>query len=1130
MTQSPSNRERSNGTAADSVVWRRTVMLVSAILATGVVLVVGLWAAIFALTGSEHDTAMEHARTEVSNLSAAFQGEVERMLDNISGAMELVSQRVRAQVGAFDIQSLAHEIPLLATPGIQATIIAPDGMMQSTTLPFTGKTVDLSDRDHFRVHLDGTHRGLFISKPVLGRVSGQVTIQISRRVDAPDGRFLGVLVFHLPPRYLTALHKSIDLGQGGRLTLFGTDNVVRARFGAHDPDGTVGVGASLPELPARSSIDDTRGAVHIAESPIDHTARIYSDRRVMGYPLLVGVGLGLDEVLAASRTHAKQIRVVGVVSTLLLCSLLAALTFEIRRRSQREAQLATDILLRQQVERQLRESEQRFRDIAEVGADWIWESDADHRFTFMAGEALANLERAGLSATGTLGKTRWELAGADNEREEKWRQHKVVLDAHKPFRAFRYSITGPTGEAQHFVVSGKPVMDTNGKFLGYRGTATQETQMVQTLQRAEQAETLLHDAVDSVSEGFVIYDSEDRLLLCNDAYRRLYPASAPLMVPGVKYEDLVRNSLAAGHYPEAAGREEEWLATFMRDHRVADSEVETLVRDGKWILVCERRMRSGGTAGLRINVTELKQAQAALRQSEARLDRAQEMAGIGSWELDMITGQYIWSRNLYSLRGLPLDSKLSRENLACTLDVDDAQPLSDWLVDLRANRERAPIEFRITRPDGEARVNRCEGRPIIEPDGTIYRLAGTVQDITDRQLIERQLAQAQKMEAIGNLTGGMAHDFNNLLSVVVGNLDLLGRLIKDQPVAEELRAEALDGAIRGTDLIRRLLAFARRQPLRPKDTDVNALVEGLGKLLSRTLGEEIELTMHLDPTVWPAMTDPVQLEAALTNLATNARDAMKRGGQLAIETSNAVLDTHYAKDQPEVAPGEYVLIAVSDTGTGIDPTIIDRIVEPFFTTKEPGLGTGLGLSMVFGFVKQSGGHLAVYSEPGRGSTFRLYLPRGEVTGSGPVSTDLRPAAGGDETVLVVEDNAQLRRAAVRQLTALGYTTFEAENAEAALPILAGEDRVDLLFSDVVMPGEMDGIDLAQQAAHLYPTLRVLVTSGFPDLRGAEQRMTSPAYQLLNKPYRYDELARAVRQALDGSAAHAGHQATVAEPR
>jgi signal transduction histidine kinase/CheY-like chemotaxis protein len=514
-------------------------------------------------------------------------------------------------------------------------------------------------------------------------------------------------------------------------------------------------------------------------------------------------------------------------------------------------------------------------------------------------------------------------------------------------------------------------------------------------------------------------------------------------------------------------------------------------------------------------------AQAALRESAASLDRAQEIAGIGSWELDLRTGRYNWSKELYRIRGLPAGTfEPNLDNVAQFVDRDDYKVARLWLTDLQAGADRGPIETRIIRPNGDGRLLRVEGRAVSDPDGIIRRLAGTMQDITEGRLIEQQLVQAQKMEAIGTLTGGMAHDFNNVLGVIIGNLDLLGRLIKDNPAGAEMCDEARDGALRCADLIRRLLAFARRQPLRPQRTDVNALVEGISQLLSRTLGEDIELTVRLDPPAWPVMADPAQLEATLTNLATNARDAMKRGGRLLITTSNTHLGALYTEHHPEVIPGEYVLIEISDTGTGIDPAVVGRIFEPFFTTKEPGKGTGLGLSMVFGFVKQSGGHVAVYSEPGRGSTFRIYLPRGEAGHSEPaVSFAARPAVGGDETVLVVEDNAGLRRAALQQLAALGYATCEADNAQAALDILASGKHLDLLFTDVVMPGEVGGIDLAVQATQLRPGLRVLLTSGFPDLRGSEPRATRPDYRLLNKPYRHDDLAHAVRQVLDDSTGH-----------
>jgi PAS domain S-box-containing protein len=403
--------------------------------------------------------------------------------------------------------------------------------------------------------------------------------------------------------------------------------------------------------------------------------------------------------------------------------------------------------------------------------------------------------------------------------------------------------------------------------------------------------------------------------------------------------------------------------------------------------------------------------------------------------------------------------------------------------------------------------------PLDSAEGVLVTVA--IRDITKRRLIERQLAQSQKMEAIGNLTGGMAHDFNNGLGVIIGNLDLLGRLVKADRTAAELCEEARAGALRCADMIRRLLAFARRQPLHPESTDVNALVGDTARLLGRTLGEDIALNLHLDAALCPALADPAQLEAALVNLATNARDAMPKGGQLDITTSNVQLDAHYAALHPEAAAGAYVLIAVSDTGIGIAPEIVGQIFEPFFTTKEPGQGTGLGLSMVFGFVKQSDGHLAVYSEPGRGSTFRIYLPRVRVGDAQTATPALQPpVVGGDETVLVVEDNAQLRRAAARQLAELGYQVREAEHAAAALAILSGGARVDLLFTDVVMPGSTDGLELAQQAMRRWPGVKVLLTSGFPAVRGRNQHMTENPFPLLNKPYRYEELAGAVREALD----------------
>ncbi len=391
-------------------------------------------------------------------------------------------------------------------------------------------------------------------------------------------------------------------------------------------------------------------------------------------------------------------------------------------------------------------------------------------------------------------------------------------------------------------------------------------------------------------------------------------------------------------------------------------------------------------------------------------------------------------------------------------------------------------------------------------------------EIAERKQAEARLVQAQKMEAIGNLTGGMAHDFNNLLGIIIGNLDLLRGLDPGASGAEELTNDALDAALRGADLTRRLLAFARQQPLKPERVDANELIAGITKLLRRTLGENIEISLDLAGDLWPVTVDPAQLEASLANLATNARDAMPKGGRLMIATRNYDLDPDYALAH-DVQPGDYVKIEVTDSGTGMPPELLTRIFEPFFTTKQRGKGTGLGLSMVFGFIKQSLGHINVYSELGAGTTFRLYLPR-DAAEAEAVQPQARAAVAGGtgEWVLAVEDNAALRRIVMRQLADLGYCAVEADSAAAALAILERQ-KIDAIFTDIVMPGEVDGFALAQQVVARWPGVKVLLTSGFPEAKLNDQLgALGPSARLLSKPYRKDELARTLRDILDTRAA------------
>jgi two-component system, cell cycle sensor histidine kinase and response regulator CckA len=386
----------------------------------------------------------------------------------------------------------------------------------------------------------------------------------------------------------------------------------------------------------------------------------------------------------------------------------------------------------------------------------------------------------------------------------------------------------------------------------------------------------------------------------------------------------------------------------------------------------------------------------------------------------------------------------------------------------------------------------------------------------ERRVIEQQLRRTQRMEAMGQLTGGIAHDFNNLLGVIVGNGGLLLEAVEGNAEQVELANEILNSAQRGAELTHRLLAFARQQPLAAETVDINARLPPIVAMLRRTLGESIDIASSPAGALWATRVDASQFENALLNLAINARDAMSGGGTLTIETANAQLDTDYASLHSEVVPGDYVMLAMTDTGTGMPPEVMERAMEPFFTTKEMGKGTGLGLSMVYGFAKQSGGHLNIYSELGVGTTIRLYLPRaqgGADTGKPVAATTAKAPVAANEAILLVDDNAALRRVTVRQLAALGYRVHDADSGPAALAIIDSGAQFDLLFTDIGLPGGMNGVKLAEEARRRLPRLKVLFTTGYGNVGGQNGDAAGQLGPLLRKPYTGDELAGKLRKAL-----------------
>jgi PAS domain S-box-containing protein len=440
---------------------------------------------------------------------------------------------------------------------------------------------------------------------------------------------------------------------------------------------------------------------------------------------------------------------------------------------------------------------------------------------------------------------------------------------------------------------------------------------------------------------------------------------------------------------------------------------------------------------------------------------------------------------------------------------------------LRASmtQDRKPYvdEYQLLGKNGKHRWFLDTAVPRFAPDGRYLGHMGVLIDVDEHRQLHQQLLQAQKMEAVGQLTGGIAHDFNNLLTVILGYTEILAATPTVNG-AQRRQIEMIDeAATRASELTRRLLAFSRRQALEPQKVDLNRLVRNVEAMLHRTLGESIEIECVLAGGLWPCFVDPAQVEAAILNMAVNARDAMPKGGKLMIETVNTRLGEEYAASNADVTPGQFVLLAMTDTGSGMTPEVQAHAFEPFFTTKEVGKGTGLGLSMVYGFVKQSGGHVKIYSELGHGTVIKIYLPRADLLSEEAAlaaKPDSKPLPVGSEKILVVEDDQMVRDYVVLQLNSLGYDVIEAPNGPTALERLAAAADVQLLLTDMVMPGGLSGRELADEAKRRRPGLKVLFISGYPENSVIHQGRLDPNVDLLAKPFGIRALASKVRAALD----------------
>ncbi len=521
-----------------------------------------------------------------------------------------------------------------------------------------------------------------------------------------------------------------------------------------------------------------------------------------------------------------------------------------------------------------------------------------------------------------------------------------------------------------------------------------------------------------------------------------------------------------------------------------------------------------------LDVTELKRAEEALRAGEQRLRASEQrhrqvvdLIQEGVWL--HADGKVLYA-NPYAVQmfgAKSQDDLIGRPIMSLVHPDERARAMARTRTVMEETGSVPLAEMRLLTLDGRTMIVAQHATRFIQDDKVHVLVAG--RDVTAQREAEAQLQHAQKMESVGQLTGGVAHDFNNLLTVVVGSLDAaVGRA---PPELRPLVESALQAAERGAALVRQLLGFSRRQTLIPERLRLNDLAAGMEDLLRRTLGEHVEIEMKVREDLWPAFADKSQVESALLNLAINARDAMPEGGKLTIETDNAHLDGDYAARNAEVTAGDYVTLAVTDTGTGMTAEVLERAFEPFFTTKEVGKGSGLGLSMIYGFAKQSGGHLKIYSEVGHGTTVRLYMPRHvlETAAAPAASRAMAPEQPrGGETILVVEDDPLVRNFVALQLRDLGYSVIEAADGPQARKLLEGGAKIDLLFTDVVMPGGMTGRQVADAAKRQRPNLKILFTSGYTENSIVNHGRLDAGVHFLSKPFRRQDLAIKVREALD----------------
>ena len=766
----------------------------------------------------------------------------------------------------------------------------------------------------------------------------------------------------------------------------------------------------------------------------------------------------------------------------------------------RSDELKAELERRSKSEAACRESERRFRRLYNETPVMLHSIGQDGRITNVNNHWLK-----------TLGYERSEVIGRKSIEFMDEESRNVAVNIALPrffatgeIREQPYRFVTKDGEVRDILLSGFAERDKDGTVIGSRAALIDVTQRNRAEADAMDARRVLSSAIEHISDGFAVFDGDDRLILCNDQFKALYPLIEDLVVPGAKASDLTTATLERGQIVDHSPCEAEPVPGDGRHDAPATARsAQILTSEGRWIEARDYLAENVGRVSIRIDITERKAAEDALKLRNRAMEASADGIMIADARAPDLPVVYA-NPAIEKITGYRVEELLGR-NCRFLQGKETDQPELERIRE--ALRERRPGEavLRNFRKDGKLFLNECHIAPVTNGAGEVTHYVGIQKDVTERRQAEDQLRQVQKMEAVGQLTGGVAHDFNNLLAIIMGNAELLLQRIGDP---DDLARTISRAASRGANLTRRLLAFSRRQSLEPRVIDVEDVIAGMSELLNPTLGETIILKTIQDRGLWQVMADPGGLESALLNLAINARDAMPEGGTLTVLSGNVELAEGDLPVNDEVGPGPYIKLTVRDTGTGMPDDVRQRAFEPFFTTKGVGEGSGLGLSMVYGFAKQTGGFVAIDSEEGVGTTVRLYLPRAEATEKAAreeavPSSEIPDSSG--KTILVVEDDKDVRDLIVLMLQDFGCAIHEAEDGKSALAQLNGADRIDLILTDIVLPGGMTGPELAKSAVRRFPAAKVLYMSGYAKVASHGKGPRNAEVHVLNKPFRKKQL-------------------------